>query len=83
MSDEQATKLERVYTASGQLQAHVIKGKLENEGIPVVLQYESEVFAFSVDGMGAVRVMVPEALADRARKIIDDSEPRDAPTPTN
>ena len=29
MPEEQETRLERVYTASGQFEAHVIKGKLE------------------------------------------------------
>ncbi|MGB3906156.1 MAG: DUF2007 domain-containing protein [Anaerolineae bacterium] len=75
MSEEQETKLERVYTASGQLQAHVIKGKLESEGIPVLLQYESQIFGLTVDGMGAVRLMVPEPLAERAREVIARSEP--------
>jgi hypothetical protein len=70
MSEKQETKLEKVYTASGQLQAHVIKGKLESEGIPVLLQYESQVFALTVDGMGEVRILVPEHLAERARQII-------------
>lgn len=75
VSEEQETKLEKVYTAAGQLQAHVIKGKLESEGIPVLLQYESQVFGLTVDGMGEVRIMVPEAQAERARQVIARSEP--------
>ncbi len=75
MSEQQETKLEKVYTASGQFQAHVIKGKLESEGIPALLQYESEIFGLTVDGMGAVRIMVPEPLAERAREIITRAEP--------
>lgn len=74
MSEQQETKLEKVYTGSGQLEAHVIKGKLESEGIPVLLQYESEVLGITVDGLGAVRIMVPEALAGKAREIIAISE---------
>jgi hypothetical protein len=70
MSQQDEEKLERVYTAHGQLQAYVIKGKLESEGIPVLLQYESQVFAVTVDGMGEVRILVPEPLADKAREII-------------
>ena len=55
-----------------QLEAHVIKGRLENEGIPVLLSYESAgpVFGITVDGMGEVRVMVPEALEREARAIL-------------
>ncbi len=77
MPDQDETKLEKVHTAHGQLQAHVIKGKLESEGIPVLLQYESQVFAVTVDGLGEVRIMVPEHLADRAREIIARTESRD------
>lgn len=74
MPDNQETQLEKVYTAHGQLQAHVIKGKLESEGIPVLLQHESQVFAVTVDGMGAVRVLVPEHLAEKAREVIARTE---------
>ncbi len=70
MSEERETRLERVYTASGQLEAHVIKGKLESEGIPVLLQYESQILGLTVDGLGEVRIMVPQHLAERARLLI-------------
>jgi hypothetical protein len=70
MSEHRESKLEKVYTASGQLQAYVIKGKLESEGIPVLLQYESEIFGFTVDGMGQVRILVPEHLAEKAKEIL-------------
>jgi hypothetical protein len=70
MSEQTESKLEKVYTASGQLQAYVIKGKLESEGIPVLLQYESEIFGFTVDGMGQVRILVPEHLAEKAKEIL-------------
>ncbi|HAL61723.1 MAG TPA: hypothetical protein DCP08_04865 [Chloroflexi bacterium] len=64
--------LEKVYTASGQLQAHVIKGRLESEGIPVLLRYDSgsTVFAFTVDGLGEVQLLVPRDQAARARQIL-------------
>ena len=74
MPDQQPVKLERVYTAAGQIEAHIIKGKLESEGIPAALQYESEVFALTVDGMGAVRILVPEPLAQKAREVIARTE---------
>lgn len=74
MPEQQETKLEKVYTASGQLEAHVIKGKLESEGITALLQYESQILGITVDGLGQVRIMVPEDLAERAREIIARSE---------
>jgi len=70
MSDAHDVKLEKVYTAAGQLEAHIIKGKLESEGIPALLQYESEVFGLTVDGMGEVRILVPEPQAEQAREVI-------------
>jgi hypothetical protein len=61
-----------VHTASGQLQAQVIKTKLESAGIPALLDYESAgvVLGITVDGLGEVRVMVPEGLAEEARALL-------------
>lgn len=61
-----------IYTAFGQLEAHVIKTKLESAGIPALLDYESAgvVLGLTVDGLGEVRVMVPEALAQEAEEIL-------------
>lgn len=63
-----------VYTASGQLQAHVFKAKLESAGIPVLLDYESAgvVLGITVDGLGEVRVMVPEDLAEEAMALLSE-----------
>jgi hypothetical protein len=61
-----------VYTAYGQLQAQVIKTKLESAGIPALLDYESAgvVLGITVDGLGEVRVMVPEGLAEEASALL-------------
>ena len=66
-----------VHIAQGELEASVIKSHLECEGIPVLLEYESagRVFGLTVDGLGEVRVFVPERLAERARQIIVPREP--------
>ena len=71
--------LTTVYTAFGQLEAHVIKTKLESAGIPALLDYESAgvVLGLTVDGLGEVRVMVPEALAQEAEELL--SQPPDWP----
>ena len=63
-----------VCTASGQLQAQVFKTKLESAGIPVLLDYESAgvVLGITVDGLGEVRVMVPEDLAEEARALLSE-----------
>ena len=54
------------------MEAHIIKGRLESEGIPVLLRYESAglVYGITVDGLGQVKVMVPERLADEAKEIL-------------
>jgi hypothetical protein len=74
MGDEKAeeTKLVTVYTAFGQLEAHVIKGKLESVGIPALLSYESAgpVLGLTVDGLGQVRIMVSEDMASEARQVL-------------
>ena len=64
-------KLVAIYNAK-QIEAQIIKGRLENEGIPVLLSYDSSsvVFGFTVDGLGEVKIMVPERFAEQAREIL-------------
>jgi len=54
------------------MEAQVIKGRLESEGIPVLLSYESAglVYGLTVDGWGEVKIMVPKALAKEAKEIL-------------
>ena len=68
-----------VYVANGAAQAHIIKGKLESEGIPSILRYESAgiVYGITIDGLGQVEVQVPSSLAENARQIIDSQEDED------
>jgi hypothetical protein len=63
-----------VHTASGLLNAQVVKTKLESVGIPALLDYESAgvVLGITVDGLGEVRVMVPEDLAEEARALLSE-----------
>jgi hypothetical protein len=65
-------KLMDVYRASGELEAQVIKGLLESNGIPCILRSDAafSVHAFTVDGMGEVIVSVLESMAEEAGKII-------------
>jgi len=62
-----------VYTANGELEANTIRATLEAAGIPAVLQFEAvtKLFAVNVDGLGAVKILVPEDRADEARSIIE------------
>jgi len=61
-----------VYRASGEMEANVIKGLLESNGIPCILRSDAafSVHAFTVDGMGEVAVAVLESMAEEAQKLI-------------
>jgi hypothetical protein len=65
-----------VYRAVGEEEARIIQGLLESYGIPSLLKSNAarSVHAFAVDGMGEVRVMVWERMADKARSLIKGRE---------
>jgi hypothetical protein len=65
-----------VKIVQGEVVANVIKAHLESEGIPVYLKYESAgiIYGLTVDGMGEVRILVPEECIEEARKIIEPKE---------
>ena len=58
------------------LQAQIVKGRLETEGIPALLRYEGAglIYGVTVDGLGEAKVMVPEDLAQEAEAIVADRE---------
>jgi hypothetical protein len=58
------------------MEAQIIKGRLESEGIPVLLSYESAglIYGLTVDGLGEVKIMVPKALAKEAKEILGVDE---------
>jgi hypothetical protein len=60
---------------TGYMEAQIIKGRLESEGIPVLLSYESAgiVYGITVDGLGEVKIMVPKHLAEEAKEILGTS----------
>jgi hypothetical protein len=71
-----------VHVAQGQMQAHVFKARLESEGIPVLLKYESlgVVYGFTLDGLGEVCLMVPAAWAEEALRLLAEPVPLDEDT---
>jgi hypothetical protein len=64
--------LVEVYFARNEMEAQVIKSLLEGFGIPCIFKSNAapSVHIFTMDGMAEVRVMVPAALADKARELI-------------
>jgi hypothetical protein len=69
------SKLVSVYSGN-YLQAQIVKGRLESEGVPALLRYEGAglIYGITVDGLGEARVMVPEDLAQEAEAIVADHE---------
>ncbi|HUS04286.1 MAG TPA: DUF2007 domain-containing protein [Dehalococcoidia bacterium] len=55
-----------------QMEAQIIKGRLESEGIPTLLKYDSAslVYGLTIDGLGEVQIMVPKHLAEDAKEIL-------------
>jgi len=68
-------QLVTVYTAR-YMEAQIMKGRLESEGIPVLLSYESAglIYGLTIDGLGEVKIMVPKHLAEEAKEILRISE---------
>jgi hypothetical protein len=65
-----------IHKVQGGLTAEVIKSHLESEGIPVLLKYESlgMVHGLISDGLGEVKILVPQELAEKAKQIIEPQE---------
>lgn len=61
-----------VFVAGNLIEAEIIKGRLEIEGIPVLLSYESlgPVTGITVDGLAEVKIRVPESMEVAAREIL-------------
>jgi len=72
-------ELVTVYTSMGPLQAEVVKSKLEAAGIPALLTYESAgiVIGILADGLGEVRVQVPQEYEADALTLLEPVEEDD------
>ena len=68
--------LEIVYRAAGEAEAHLIRGRLESEGVPALLRSGTG-GAYGVPGgsLGGVDILVPRSDAERARLILSQGPP--------
>lgn len=68
-----------VYLAYNHPEAEIVKGRLESEGIPVLLRYESAglVYGITVNGLAQVKVCVPAGMEQKARVILGRKYDRD------
>lgn len=64
--------LKELLAVEGSLEAEIIKSKLESFSIPVLLQYEAvgRIFGITMNGLGKVKILVPESFLEEARKIL-------------
>jgi len=76
MSTEPTSEKLSIIAIARQIEAQIIKGRLESEGIPVLLNYESAglVYGLTIDGLGEVKIMVPEHLANEARLLLSNNQ---------
>ncbi|MDW8316646.1 MAG: DUF2007 domain-containing protein [Anaerolineae bacterium] len=67
-----SSELVEVYRAANELEAQVVKGLLETNDIPVLLQGESlrTALAVTVGPLAEVRVLVPAPLAEQAQALL-------------
>lgn len=79
-SDVQAGPPVEIYRALNEMEAQVIKGLLESNGIPVLLQHEaiSTVMGMAFGPLAEVAVLVPEPLADKAVALLAEEGAQDA-----
>ncbi len=67
---------ELVYKANGQLEAEMLRGLLEAQGISVFLTQEGagHAFGLTVGPLGLVQVLVPASQVEQARQVLQDYE---------
>ena len=68
----QEIELKELVAVEGSIEAEIIKSKLENFSIPVLLKFESagHIFGITMNGLGKVKIMVPKSFLQEARKIL-------------
>jgi hypothetical protein len=69
-------KPEEIYLAHGEVEAQIIKAKLESCDIPAMLVScaAPSVHVFTIDGLGEYHVMVPRSLAEQAKQLLEGDE---------
>jgi len=65
-----------VWHAANSLEAHVVKGRLESEGIPAYVRSEalSAIYGLTAGGLARADVLVPALLAEQALEILFPDE---------
>lgn len=75
-----------VWEAANNMEAQIVKGRLESEGIPAFIRGEAlgTIFGLTAGSLAATDVLVPYALADQAIDLLhDDADPAAEPKDAN
>jgi hypothetical protein len=61
-----------VWEAANQMEAEIVKGRLESEGIPALIRGDATatIFGLTAGNLARTEVLVPEPLAERALTIL-------------
>lgn len=76
MSETPQKDIVIIAEVAGNMQAEMLRGLLEAQGIPVMLSEESaaRTIGISLPGLGLVQLLVRAEDADAARKVMEDFE---------
>lgn len=72
-----------VWEAANAMEANIVRGRLESEGIPAIVRADaaSQIFGLTTGGLARAEVLVPAPLADKAIEILNsDVEAEDDAT---
>ncbi|GIV74128.1 MULTISPECIES: putative signal transducing protein [Caldilinea] len=73
-----------VWKAAHLMEAQVVKGRLESEGIPALIRGEAlaAIYGLTTGHLAAARVLVPAPLAEKALALLSAQEEEDASSET-
>lgn len=65
-----------VWVAANQMEAQIIKGRLESEGIPALIRGEAlgAIYGLTTGSLAECAVLVPAAIAEKAETILGSDE---------
>lgn len=72
-----------VWEAANLMEAQVVKGRLESEGIPALVRGEAlgAIYGLTTGSLAAAAVLVPAALAEKAQQILQLADEADLSDP--
>lgn len=74
-----------MWEAANLMEAQVVKGRLESEGIPALIRGEAlaTIYGLTAGNLAAAKVLAPAPLADKALALLSDAMQADETTQAN